>query len=181
MTYIGWLRYMFSQLYHYFDLSPSPPRSYTVHISSENSAICCSVNIGKWEIETTDSLKVSYIYDLYLSQDFWQCTRNIFHQNMWKPGGNWRTAEINWISWKRLYSLPDCVHSIQYTGISTRKYTSFQALFQPLFKGTVSRDFRYLQMILKDRTWVPSVPLKKNGILQFPINCCVVVEGGVVV
>ena len=68
MTYIGWLRCMFSQLYHYFDLSPSPPppqlpRSYTVHISSENSAICCSVNIGKWEILITDSLKVSNIYD----------------------------------------------------------------------------------------------------------------------
>ena len=94
-----------------------------------------------------------------------------------ETGGQLKLTEFH----ENDYSLPDCVHSIQYTGISTWKYTSFQALFQPLFKGTVSRDFRYLQMILKDRTWVPSVPLKKNGILQFPINCSVVVEGGVVV
>ena len=27
------------------------------------------------------------------------------------------------------------------------------------FKGIVSRDFRCLQMILKDRAWVPGIPL----------------------
>ena len=100
-----------------------------------------------------------------------------------ETGGQLKLTEFHendYIACRTVFILSS-TYTVHNTGISTWTYTSFQALFQPLFKGTVSRDFRYLQMILKDRTWVPSVPLKKNGILQFPINCSVVVEGGVVV
>ena len=39
-----------------------------------------------------------------------------------------------------------------------------------LFKGIVSRDFRCLQMILMNRTWVPDVPLEVYSFLNLHLH-----------
>ena len=37
----------------------------------------------------------------------------------------------------------------------------------PVFKGIVSRDFDWVQMILMNRTWIPDVPLEVYCFLNF--------------
>ena len=42
--------------------------------------------------------------------------------------------------------------------------------FEAWFKGIVSRDFEWLQMILMNRTWIPEVPLEVFDFLNLHLH-----------